>query len=977
MCPKTRINYIDEVHQASQEATSVEPSDQKTESFSVISYKDALVSCRIGTSTIEFLIDSGSDVNVIGGRDWEQLKQLPCFTVHAYATAEPMVIQQRFSAKIETVGFSKPSVWANFVVVPEGRRSLLGRRTAGEMKLLKIGTSVNACEESEPQSPFPKMPGVKVRFCIDKTIPPVRNAYYNVPAAFREAARKRLQDMEAKDIIEKVSTAPEWISGMSAVAKGKGDFRLVVNMRAANKAIKREYFRLPPINEMKTKLHGARYFSKLDLSNAYYHLELEKGSRDLTTFLSEYGMYRFKRLMFGVNCAPEIFQREMTRILKDFPNVIIYIDDILIFAETLPELRKTVADVMQVLRANNLTINPEKCEFDQSSVTFLGHKLDEQGFHIDEAKTKLILEFRRPATASELRSFLGLASFLSPHIRNFADLTRPLWTVAAKNSWEWGAPQTTAFEAVKEAIAKCTVTLGYFCEMDRTILYTDASPIALGAVLVQVDSKGTHRIISFASKALTPTERRYAQNQREALGAVWGVEHFAYFLLGRHFTLRVDSKGISFILSRSREDSKRVLTRADGWALRLSPYNYEVEHVKGSDNIADPPSRLYTGSDGPFDEDCSPWEIARLEANPVRFLTEDEIREATAQDDILSQVMTAVNSGEWSNQLNRYRLVASDLYVSNGLIVKNGCIVIPKGLREKTLEVAHSGHPLSAKFKSILRERVWWPGMPSDAENWVKACSVCATNGKPEKPTPMQRTLAPKTVWEAIAVDFNGPYSKFGGIYIFVLVDYRSRYIIARPVKSTSFEYTKLIFDEVFDREGFPQTIKSDNGPPFNGEEYRVYCSKRGIVNKYSTPLFLNKRLSRNGSTGGGDARKKSQKGLPLLKRVNVHHDEELLNKRDREAKLRGKKTEDSRRSARKCRVKPGDVVIVERQMRAKGDSRFDSKRYTVIEETNGSLLLVDEDGSTLKRHVTQTKKYTSGPKIERDRWKEVILTTQ
>lgn len=111
-------------------------------------------------------------------------------------------------------------------------------------------------------------------------------------------------------------------------------------MRAANKAIKREYFRLPPINEMKAKLHGAKYFSKLDLSNAYYHLELDKDSRELTTFLSEDGMYRFKRLMFGVNCAPEIFQREMTRILKDFPNVIVYIDDILIFASSLSELRK-------------------------------------------------------------------------------------------------------------------------------------------------------------------------------------------------------------------------------------------------------------------------------------------------------------------------------------------------------------------------------------------------------------------------------------------------------------------------------------------------------------------------------------------------------------------------------------------------------------------------------------------------------------
>lgn len=98
---------------------------------------------------------------------------------------------------------------------------------------------------------------------------------------------------------------------------GKEDFRLVVNMRATNKAIKRQYFRLPLLDERKVKLHGAKYFSKLDLSNAYYHLELSSESRDLTTFLAEDGMFRFTRLMFGVNCAPEIFQREMSRILVE------------------------------------------------------------------------------------------------------------------------------------------------------------------------------------------------------------------------------------------------------------------------------------------------------------------------------------------------------------------------------------------------------------------------------------------------------------------------------------------------------------------------------------------------------------------------------------------------------------------------------------------------------------------------------------
>lgn len=518
-----------------------------------------------------------------------------------------MPIKCGFRAKIEVVGCHKPSIVADFLVVKEGRRSLLSRSTAGDLKLLKLGISVNNCDISNRINKFPKVPDVLVKFSIDKSIPPTKNAYYNVPAAYRADAKARLHDMENRGIIERVTKAPDWISGMSAVAKGKDDFRLVVNMRAPNRAIKREYFRLPLLDEMKLKLHGAKFFSKLDLTNAFYHLELHEGSRDLTTFLSEDGMYRFTRLMFGVNCAPEIFQREMSRILEGVKNIIVYIDDILIFAENLEELRKTAAEVLRILRVNNLTINADKCEFDKTRIKFLGHELDQNGFNIDEAKIKDIRRFRNPSTVSELRSFLGLATFVSPYIKGFADTASPLWAVTSANSWIWGDEQTRAFERLKEQIVHCTTSLGYFSEEHKTVLYTDASPNALGAVLVQEDNERPPRVISFASKALTSTEKRYPQNQREALGAVWAVEHFAYFLLGRPFTLRTDAQGFTFILNRLREDSKRALNRADGWALRLSPYNFEVEYVRGRDNIADPSSRLYEGHDDPFEEDVSPW----------------------------------------------------------------------------------------------------------------------------------------------------------------------------------------------------------------------------------------------------------------------------------------------------------------------------------------------------------------------------------
>lgn len=792
-------------------------------------------------------------MNVLGGADWESLlkqseigearffrSERPSTNLQAYAANETMSVECSIRATVQVVGLIKPIIEADFLVVKEGSRSLLGRVTASDMELLKI--TVNNCEKF---AIFPKMPGVKIRFSVDKSILPVRNAYYNIPAAYRDGARRRLEEMESRGIIEKVTSAPQWISGMSAVPKGKDDFRLVVNMRAPNKAIKREYFRLPLIDEMRVKLHGAKFFSKFDLSDAFYHLELSTESRDLTTFLAESGMFRFTRLMFGVNCAPEIFQREMTRILRNVENKIVYIDDILVYAETLEELRKTVAQVLQILRANNLTLNIAKCQFDRTKVSFLGHELSEEGFNIESSKIRAIQKFRHPTTASELKSFLGLASFVSPYIKNFATISAPLWAITKAQSWSWGKQQEEAFEQIKNSIIHSTVSLGFFSEVDQTILYTDASPHALGAVLVQINNNGEPRIISFASKSLTPTEKKYAQNQREALSAVWAVEHFSYFLLGRYFVLRTDAQGISFILCRSREESKRALTRADGWALRLSPYNYDVEYIRGSENIADPSSRLYCGTDEAFNEEVSPWEVCHLVLDCAKFLTEEELREATSKDSTLTEVTTALETGTWTNNLRRFKAVATELQNIDGLLIKNGCVVVPESLRKKALETAHAGHPLEAKLKSILRSRVWWPGMPGDAERWVRSCVTCAVNGRPERVTPMQCTFAPKSVWETIALDFNGPYQKLGGILILVLIDLRSRYAIARPVKSTSFENTRTILDTIFAREGFPRAIKSDNGPPFNGEDYARYCSERGIKTIFSTPFYPQQKFGR------------------------------------------------------------------------------------------------------------------------------------
>lgn len=982
-----------------------------------------LVTCIVaGHSAIEFMIDSGAELNVLTESDWSLIKRgldmgqselfdidtQPRINVRAYATTEALKAVCSFKAWIKTKAGGKPETFAEFIVIQGGTKSLLGRRTATEMRLLMIGLSVNLITKQQPRK-FPSMPGVEIDFDIDEKVPPIRNAYVSIPLHFREAANQRLNEMEQSEIIEKVKTAPRWISGMSAVPKGKNDFRLIVNMRGPNKAIRRQFHQMPRVEEMKAKLSGAKIFTKLDLHSAFHHVEISERSRDLTTFMAPNGMYRFKRLVFGVNCAPEIFQRLMEEILMGIPNVIIYIDDILIYAESVNQLQQTTEKVVEALRGNNLTLNEDKCVRQVEKLTFLGHELSSQGFGIDEQKVKDIRKFREPRTVSELKSFLGLASFVSTFIPRFADMTEPLWRVTGKNAFTWNSEQAAAFEEVKEAIASCTTSQGYFSLDDKTFLYSDASPHALGAVLVQQDEGGKHRIISFASKSLTQTERRYAQTQREALAVVWGTEHFYYYLLGRKFTIRTDAQGIAYIFNRNGDAPKRIMRRAEGWAMRLDAFDFEIEYVKGRDNIADPSSRLYSGTDEAYADAEAPCEIAQITINdPAEIIFDDEhlpvleIAYHTARDETLKAVSSALETDEWGPELNRFKAVADELHESNGILMRQGLAVIPSKLTNKALALAHKGHPGMTKMKSILRERVWWPSMGSAVEKWVNECRTCALNGRKEPPTPMERSKLPEAPWDFVAIDFNGPYAMWGGILIMTMVDYYSRYMLATTVKSTSLDSTCQALEQIFDLYGIPGAIKSDNGPPFNSEGYKLYCRRRGISPVFSWPLTpqqngmversmqtINKAMQA-ASVEGTDYRKtlaeavrahnsavhrttnevpsdlmfarKLRRSLPLAGSAIYAPDIDSIRVRDHDEKEKGKLREDKKRGARESRIMVGDKVVLRRGTKRKGESNYNPTELEVTGKRKGDLTMETGDGQIVKRHITMAKKVVGKP---------------
>jgi hypothetical protein len=365
-----------------------------------------MIKISVGSSTpIDFMIDPGSDFDIFTQKDWETIEKesavsrafvynpvkSPSCNAIAYGET-PLKFSWSVEARLKSDS-AKPSAFTKLWVARDGKVSLLSFNTARRMKLLEVGAEVNAIR-GDPPRPYPCMPGVEVNFVLKEGAQPVCQNYYNVPAAYEQAAIERLREMEAMDVIEKYNGPSIWLSGMSAVPKGKaGDFRLVVYMRGPNKAILRQFYTLPTVDVMKVKLFGAKFFTKLDLSNAFYHLKLSDKAKELTTFMGPDGTYRYKRLVFGVNCAPEIFQKEMERIWTGIEGVIVYIDDFLVFAPTLEGLRKSTVKLEEALRLNNLTINTEKGEYERESLTFLGQELSGAGMDIGKSKVGDIKSF--------------------------------------------------------------------------------------------------------------------------------------------------------------------------------------------------------------------------------------------------------------------------------------------------------------------------------------------------------------------------------------------------------------------------------------------------------------------------------------------------------------------------------------------------------------------------------------------------------
>ena len=660
-----------------------------------------------------------------------------------------------------------------------------------------------------------------------------------MPYALREKVEAELERLLQAGVIEPVRSA-DWAAPIVPVMKRDGrvricgDYKMTVNLAAMV-----ETHPLPRVEDLLSSIGNGKVFTKLDLANAYTQLELAEESKALVTINTHKGLFRYNRLPFGVAAAPAIFQRTMENVLRDIPHVCVYIDDVLVSGESESSHLKTLELVLSRLQQAGFKL--AKCAFMLPSLEYLGHVISGEGVHPTEEKKQAIVKAPAPSNVTQLWSFLGILTYNGKFLPNLATTLSPLYELLQKNKrWLWGKQQESAFRQAKEFLTSAEI-LVHFDPSKELLLACDASPYGVAAVLSHKFADGSDRPIAYASRTLSPAEKKYAQIEKEGLAVIFGVTRFHQFIYGREFTIVSDHKPLQFLLSESRAISPMASAQIQRWALTLGSYRYHILYKPGKLQAnVDALSRLPLEEPAMVEEQAQEESVLMmevLERGPVP-VTSDTIRKQTSRDPVLARVKNMVAHGNWnaaerSEDTRPYASRKWELSVQGDCILWGSRVVVPQACREAVLEMLHEAHPGIVRMKALARSIVWWPGIDADVEKKVKSCQQCQANSKAPPVAPLHPWEFPTRPWSRLHIDFAGPF--LGKLFV-VLVDAYSKWLEVAVVPSCSASATIRFLRNIFATHGTPDLIVSDNGTAFSSEEFQSFLKRNNIRHTTSAP---------------------------------------------------------------------------------------------------------------------------------------------
>lgn len=371
------------------------------------------------------------------------------------------------------------------------------------------------------------------------TTNPVHRRPYRLANSERTKVKTKVEELLKGGVIRESES--DYASPIIIVPKKNGEIRLCVDYRALNAVTVKDRYPMPMVEEQMERLVGKCYYTTLDLAQGYHQVPMASGSVHKTAFVTPDGHYEYLRVPFGLANSPAVFQRIINKLIKQA----------------------------------GLKLNLSKCSFLKTSISYLGHKVSDDGIRPGVAKIQVVMNFPTSTQVHE-RQFMALASYFRKFIKNFATVARPLTELTKKETaCVWADKQEQAFQTLKQALC-ARPTLALYSGQADTEVHTDASKMGIGGILPQRQTTGDLKPVMHYSRATTPAEQVYHSYDLETLAAVDTIKRFRVYLLGVKFKLITDCVAI-----RATFQKKDMVPRVARWWLAVQEYDFEIEYRPG------------------------------------------------------------------------------------------------------------------------------------------------------------------------------------------------------------------------------------------------------------------------------------------------------------------------------------------------------------------------------------------------------------
>ncbi|UYV64760.1 K02A2.6-like [Cordylochernes scorpioides] len=620
---------------------------------------------------------------------------------------------------------------------------------------------------------------------------PVQVPPRRIPTSLGAEVQSELEKMVKQGIVTKIYHETEWSHPMVVVKKKSGQIRICLDPRKLNEALVGRHFQTPAPAELLHEIPKAKYYTVLDVKSAYWHIPVAKECRDLLVMTTPFGKFRYNRLPFGLKISAQIFVEKMTNIFRDSFQNITYVDDLLIYADTIQEHNKKLKGILEKAKEKNIKFDLTKAQICLTKVRFLGHVISQNGIDPEPNKIDKLITFKRPEDKKSLQRIMGLYNYLGKFIPNLAASTSNIRGILRKNVvWHWGPKQDGEFDHIKECVRNAP-SLAHFDKSKMLILQCDASKDAMGAALLQED-----RPLAFASASFSDSQKQYSQIEKELLSVYYGCKKFEYLLSGHTFVVQTDHQPLLPLVKKPLSDISPRLQRL---VMKLIAFDFKLQYKPGKYLIvADTLSR----DTHPMDELPTPFLEDKRMVKMVRVNISDEklvaMQKDTREDPALVKVIDYVIEG-WpicKKDVDEDAKIFFDfrhrLYLWNDLLCIGSAIVIPKTQRNAMLNLLHQSHQGISAIQGLARESLFWPRMSID--------------------------IAEKKKPHLLVVDRYSGYPE-----VFTL----------DPPTAIN---VKNKLRETFARFWIPETMMSDNGPPFRSEIMTDFCIRWGIKQLFSSP---------------------------------------------------------------------------------------------------------------------------------------------